>query len=61
MVSPGSVVSPCGGATLGILGGGESMQSHHGSPYSAFLRVDGDSEWNIENERCDWRGRICTR
>ena len=49
------MVSPCGDATLGILGGGDCMaaptalQSRHGSPCSAFFRVDGGSECNFEN------------
>ena len=41
------------------------MQSRHGSHCSAFLRVDGGSEWSFENElsglRSNWCGWICTR
>ena len=29
----------------------DSMQSRHGSPCSAFLRVDSGSQWSFENER----------
>ena len=47
-----SVVSHCGGAALGILGGGETaLHSRHGSNCSAFLRVDDGSEWRFKNER----------
>ena len=31
-------------------GGKTALQSRQRSPCSAFLRVDGGSEWNFENE-----------
>ena len=31
--------------------GETALQSRQASPCSAFLRVDGGSEWNFENER----------
>ena len=54
---PASAVRPCGGATHGIFGGGDSMaaarlcRAVRGVPAAPFLRVDGGSEWNFEKER----------
>ena len=30
---------------------GAGNSAHHGSPCSAFLRVDGGSKWSFKNER----------
>ena len=48
---------------MGFYSGGETaLQSHQGSPCSAFLRVDGGSEWNFENELSGARRPgICTK
>ena len=43
-------VSPCY-SPAATLGGGKSMQSRHDGRCSAFLRMDGGSEWSFENQR----------
>ena len=68
------ITSPCvGGESLRrrrswdywrFYGGETALQSRHGSPCSALLRVDDGSDWSFENKRSgaihDWRGRICS-